>query len=212
MKHTQIISTLALLAWPLVGYAQPDPNNAPKGENPVNRPVGGGRNRAQIQDMTPEQRKALMQTTLKRQLTRANVTGEAQQNAVVTYILGEAEARQKLETATLALQTGLRNTNVTDAQVAGLLNDYNAAVADDKDRHLKALDTLKAAVNVTQFPRLEAMLTLAGLYGDGPVPAGGLVALLGAGGRNNRGGQNGLADPGGARGNMLGRRTPGAPF
>ncbi len=229
MKHIRFISTLALLAWPIVASAQPDPNNAPKGDNPANRAVRGGGNRArvQLQDMTPEQRMALMRTTIKRQLTRINVTSDAQQNAVADYVIGEAMARQKLETAALALQTGTRNTTVTDAQIAGLLNDYNAAVADDKDRHLKALNTLKAVIDVTQYPRLEAMLTVAGVYGDGPIPANGLVALLGAGARTNngrgRGQQNGGAavadagapaaggNAGGARGNMLGRRNP-APF
>lgn len=218
IKHTQIFTALALLALPIVAGAQPDPNNAPKGDNPVNRAVGGGgRNRPQFQDMTPEQRMTLMRETFKRQLTRAKVTGDTQQNAVTDYVIGETQARQKLEAATLALQTGIRGTTATDAQVAGLLNDYNAAMADDKARHQKALDTLKATIDVTQFPRLEAMLTLAGLYGDAPAPTGSLTSLIGAGARGNRGqqGAGGLnaaapdvnGNNGGARGNMLNRRN-----
>ena len=218
MKHTRILTALALLALPIVASAHPDPNNAPKGDNPTNWAARGGRGRQQLQNMTPEQRKALMRETLKRQLTRVKVTDETQQNAVADYVIGEAEARQKSEEATRALQTGLRGTTATDAQVAGLLNDYNAAMADEKARHQKALDTLKAAVDVTQFPRLEAMLTLAGLYGDAPAPAGSLASLLGAGARGQRWTQDaggaGVVAPemndnpriGGARGNMLNNR------
>ncbi|RYX81392.1 hypothetical protein EON83_24360 [bacterium] len=217
MKNIQFISTLALLALPIVASAQPDPNNAPKGNNPVNRAVGGGRARAQIQNATPEQRQALMRTAFKRQLTRTNVTNVAQQDAVTDYVMGEAEARNKLEDATRTLQTGLRNTTVTDAQVAGLLNEYNATVADDKDRHDKALLKLKAAIDVTQYPRLEAMLTVAGLYGDSHAPTGNLVALLGGNARNLR--TNAAANAGAdaapnaaggaaaARGNALNRRN-----
>lgn len=218
MKHIHFLSTLALLALPLVASAQPDPNNAPKGNNPVNRPVRGGR----IQNMTPEQLKTFMGARIKTQLAQTNVTDEKQQDAVVTYILGEMDSRQKLMDATNALQTGIRNAETTDAQVAGLLNDYRAAADDDKARHQKALDTLKVAVDVTQFPRLEAMLTLAGLLGDAPaggnMMGGAMMGMIGGFGGGGRA-QNGLAAGGmmggglgGARGNMANRRNQPAPF
>ena len=179
---------------PVVAQAQPDINNAPKGDNPANRPARGAR------VLTPEDR-------FKRQLVQANVTTVAHQDAVIAYVKGEMEARQKMIQTGQTLQTSLRNKGVTDAQVAGLLNDYNVAATDDKARHKKALDTLKASIDVSQFPRLEAMLTLAGLYGDGPaVSMSGLTAL---GGRQLlRGRVDAAANAnalGGARGNMANR-------
>lgn len=169
--NIRVFSLLALAALPLVAQAQPDPNVAPKGDNPANRAVRARGARV----ITPEDR-------FKRQLVQANVTNEAQQTAVITYITGELKARQKMVETAKTLQTNLRNRNVTDAQVAGLLNDYNVGVTDDKTRHQKALTTLKAAIDITQYPRLEAMLTLAGLYGDAPaLSTGGLSALTGQG-------------------------------
>ena len=119
MKPIRFFSTLALLALPLAARAQPDPNNAPKGNIPVNRPVGG--RGGGVQNMTPEQIKALVETGIKRQLVQANVTSDAQQTAVIDYIMGEVTARQKLSTATRALQVGLHNTDTTERTNRGLV-------------------------------------------------------------------------------------------
>ena len=193
---------MALLALPVVASAQPDPNNAPKGDNPTNRAVRAGR-AGRGQNLTPEQIKTFVARSIKPQLIAANVTNEDEQTALVIYISDEFVARQKLATATQALQIGLRNPAITDAQIATLLNNYQAAVADEKTRHQKALDTLKEGIDVTQFPRLEATLTLMGLYGDAPAGGGGggnIMAMMG-----NLGG--GARNPnGGARGNMANRR------
>lgn len=192
---------MALFALPLVASAQPDPNNAPKGNNPTNRAVGGGRG-GRGQNFTPEQIKTFVSQNIKPQLEAAKVTGETEQNALTTYITDELVARQKLATATRALQIGLRNPATTDAQIAGLLNEYQAAVADEKTRHQTALDTLKEGIDISQFPRLEATLTLMGLYGDAPAAMGGGGGMMGMMG--GFGGQN--ANIGGARGNMNNRR------
>lgn len=197
MKHIHFFSMLALLALPLAASAQPDPNNAPKGNNPTNRIAGGGRG----QNLTPEQIKTFIADGIKTQLVTAKVTDEGQQNALVTYITDEIVARQKLATATRALQVGLRNPAIADTQIAGLLNDYQAAVADDKTRHEKALDTLKETIDVTKSPRLEATLTLMGFFGDAPAAGGGGMMGMMMGGMG--GGPNG--NNGGARGNMANR-------
>jgi len=144
-------------------HAQPDPNQPPKAQNPVNRPAGGrGGNR------TPEQQRAAVTDYLRRQLAGANVTDQKQQDAVLLYVTSELEARQKLGESARSLAQATRNAALSDAQVAGILNDYVAAVQDDKTRHQKALDALKPAINVAQFPRLEASLTLLGLWNDAP--------------------------------------------
>ena len=176
MKRAHLFSIATLLALPILATAQPDPNNVPKGDNPANRPVRV--------PPTPEQIQQRMQAAFKRQLEAANVTDEKEQTAVIAYATGEFAARQKLADASRALQNALRTPDATDAQIAGLLNDLQAAAADDKARRQKAQATLKQTIDVTQFPRLEAGLTLLGLYGDVPITGGGMNNMLG--GNNKR--------------------------
>ncbi len=173
MKRAHFFSLAALLALSVVAGAQPDPNNAPKGDNPANHPVRA--------PLTPEQLQARLLATYKRQLEAANVTDAKQQEAVIAYVTGELTSRQKLAEASRALQNALRTPAATDAQIAGLLNDLQGAASDDKARRQKAQDTLKATIDVTQFPRLEAGLTLLGLFGDVPVTGGGFNNMLGGG-------------------------------
>ncbi len=155
---------LALCALSLqAAHAQPDPNTVPKDRNPPNRPPRGGG-----QNLTPEQQRVRIADGVRRGLVGANVTDQKQQDAVVSYVMDELGARRKLGESARTLATATRNNALSDAQVAGLLNDYVAAVQDDRTRHQKALATLKTAINVTQFPRLEASLTLFGLYNDAP--------------------------------------------
>ena len=162
--------------------AQPDPNNAPKADNPNNRAPRA--NRAQL---TPEERQARRdeqrKTYMKRQLERVGVTDEAQQNAVTQYIDGETKASQDLQESSGALSQALRADAISDTQVAALLNTYNVAIDDDRARRKAAQKKLAESVDLLKTPRLEAFLTLMGLYGDGP--------RAGNFGGNNRGGRGG---------------------
>ncbi len=154
---------LALCA-PLVARAQPDPNNAPKAQNPINHPVGVR--------PTPEQRAAqreqMRQRVMTRQLEGLGITDKDQQTTVMDYIQGETEAADKLQTSSRALTTALRTPAVTDQQVAVLLNDYNVAIEDNRTRRKAAQKKLGESVDLLKNPRLEAYLTLMGVYGDGP--------------------------------------------
>jgi len=187
MKITRFLP-LALCALSLqAAHAQPDTNAVPKDRNPPNRPPRGGG-----QNLTPEQQRARIADALRRQLVGANVTDQKQQDAVLSYVSDELTARRKLGESARTLATATRNDALSDAQVAGLLNDYVAAIQDDRTRHQKALDALKTSINVTQFPRLEATLTLFGLYNDAPFfGTGG----FGGNNRGNRQGGNNNANP-----------------
>lgn len=180
MKLIRLPLVALLLSLPTLAGAQPDPNQVPKGQNPANRPPRGFN-----QPLTPEQQRAALTAYLRPQLLTANVTDQKQQDAVLTFVLDEFDARQKLGESARSLAVGTRNPALTDAQVAGLLNEYVATIQDDKTRHQKALDTLKASINVSQFPRLEAMLTLVGLWNDAPSIGGNLFGGGGAGRAGN---------------------------
>jgi len=195
---------LALCALSLqAAHAQPDTNAVPKDQNPPNRPPRGGG-----QNLTPEQQRARIADALRRGLVGANVTDQKQQDAVVSYVSDELEARQKLGESARTLATGTRNNALSDAQVAGLLNDYVAAIQDDHTRHQKALDTLKTSINVTQFPRLEATLTLFGLYNDAPFFGNN---PLGGNNRGNRRNGNEAAKPNAGGNGNGGNRTDTRP-
>lgn len=185
MKLFRLPLVALLLALPTVARAQPDTNQAPKTRNPANRaPRGFGLG----QPLTPEQQRAAITTYLRPQLVAANVTDQKQQDAVLSFISDELDARQKLGESARSLAVATRNPALSDAQIAGLLNEYVAVIQDDKARHQKALDTLKPAINVSQFPRLEASLTLFGLWNDAPNLGGNLFG--GGLGRGGNGGGN----------------------
>ena len=149
-------------------HAQPDPNNAPKAVNPDNRPVRPRLTREQRAAQREEQRKRQMA----RQLEGIGITDKGQQEAVINYINGETDATDKLQTSARALATALRTEAVTDQQVAVLLNDYNVAVDDNRARRKAAQKKLNEGVDLLKNPRLEAFLTLMGLYGDAPAQGG----------------------------------------
>ena len=165
-----LLAALTLpLAFAPVAQAQPDPNNAPKADNPENRPARP--NRAERDRMTPEQREAQrkeqMQRYFKGQMTKFGLTDETQQTAVISYIEGEAEARGALLESGRDLAKVMGNEAVTDTQVAALLNKYHAAIEDDKTRREASEKKLNQSVPLLKFPRLEAFLTVMGFYGDG---------------------------------------------
>jgi hypothetical protein len=182
-------SLVALALAPTLGIsaaqAQPDVNNGAKADNPINRPVG-------VQ-MTPAQR--LRQRT-QMQLQALGVVDTATQGKLLDYIDTENTARSTLLEKAQQLQQGLRGNALSDAQVAALLNDYQAAVEDDKARRAKAEDGLKKDYDLAKNPKVEAMLVLLGVYGDGPSLSNGsgMAALMmrngGAGGRGGLQGNN----------------------
>ena len=161
---TLALTIVAALATMPAAHAQPDPNNAPKAENPDNRPV---RPRP-----TREQREAARKNQMTRQLERIGLTDKTQQDAVIGYIEGETKAADELQTRSRSLSTALRTEAVTDSQVATLLNDYNVAIEDNRARRKAAQTKLGESVNLLEHPRLEAFLTLMGLYGDAPAQNG----------------------------------------
>ena len=164
----QLFLAPAMLALALPIAAQPDPDNAPKGDNPTNRPVRPNR-----REMTPEQMREWAQNRFKRELTRAGITDQKTQNAVAIYAYDESQALNELQIKGRALQQALNTKTATETQIAGLLNDYNAALEEDKARRKKAQEELAKTFDITKNPRVEALLTLRGYWGDGPALGGG---------------------------------------
>ncbi|HVF11233.1 MAG TPA: hypothetical protein VNA16_10540, partial [Abditibacteriaceae bacterium] len=114
------------------------------------------------------------------------------QDAIIVHIEEEARAqrplRQQGRKLLSALQARTADGNaVTDEQMRTLLTAFQAALEDDLDRTLAAEAALDEKIGYTRNPRLEAMLILLGLIGNGPP-----VMALGIPGQPNGPGQYGL--------------------
>lgn len=163
MKKALVISPLFLGTFASLSFAQPDVNNAPKGENPQNRRAGDAARRIQMNQME----------RTRNQLKKLGVVEIKQQEAVLAFVQSEVKAREELVSKGEKLNQSLRNEGLTTAQIAGALNDYQAAIDDNKVRREKAIAAFKKEVDYSKNPRLESFLVLAGVIGDGPVVAAG---------------------------------------
>lgn len=163
--------------------AQPDLNNAPKGDNPAprERPNRNNlRNNRGNNLQGPEQ-------NLRRLMTQAGIGEGATQDAILEYVRTDLQARSSLREQGIKLIQALRAGAVTDEQMAALVADYRAAQQAEKSRREQAEAELDAKINYSKNPRLEAMLLLAGVIGEG----GGLMMPPGFGGRGGGPGRRG---------------------
>ena len=184
------VSALTLGALILPAAAQPDLNQAPKADNPANRARNPQR------DLTAQQRAEIFEDpaklrewnrrNLRAQLERVNVRDAPSQEALLLFVENEVNARDDLMEKARELQRALRGDTLTETQFAGQFNLYQVALEDDRERRDVALATLKKTVDVSRNPRLEAMLTLMGVYGNGPSMGGSGWISLGRGAREMR--------------------------
>lgn len=179
LKNGAMLAAVVFLSqMTLVARAQPDMNEMPKAENPAprarpNRPANG---------------MGISDEAIRKMMEMGGVPDVATQDAVLAYMKEDVEARRPLRDTGMKLFQALRAGDITNEQMLALVADYRAAQQAEKVRREQAQDALDAKVNFTQNPRLEAMLLLAGLVGDG-----GSLPGAGQGGfnmRNNQGGNN----------------------
>lgn len=114
------------------------------------------------------QRRRRTEERLRGAMTNLGFSDPALQGAVMTYIAQEEEARRPLRDQSRKVYQALRG-GVPDAQVLILMSDWRSAVEADKARHLQAQTKLDAQIGYSKSPRLEAMLLLMGVVGDGPL-------------------------------------------
>jgi hypothetical protein len=206
--NKQILSAgvvLVLFQLAPIAYAQPDPHNTIKAENPPNQVMGerrNGRNRTYLRNMTPEQSEqattARRKQNIKFRLQQVGVVDAATQNAVVEFAGIQEKARQMVRDKAQKVSEALRTQVLSDAQIAGLLADLRATAEDEKTRSSVASQALDRRISFSKRPKLDALLTLMGLVGDEVALSN--VGLNDTGGRGNTVSQRGL----GGRGNDLG--------
>lgn len=155
-----------------VAQAQPDLDNAPKGDNPP----------ARQRPPRPANGMGVPDEAIRKMMEMGGVPEVATQDAVLAYMKDDMAARRPLRELGMKLFQALRAGDINDDQMLALVTDYRAAQEAEKVRREQAQEALDAKVNYSQNPRLEAMLLLAGLIGDG----GGLIGPGGVAGFNGR--------------------------
>jgi hypothetical protein len=187
---------LAQTAW-----AQPDPNDAPKADNPpeANRPRFNRNNGEQMRQQMEERMRAM--------LGQVGVNEKETQDSVLEFIKNDMEARRPLREQGMKLFQALRNGGVNDDQMLALVTDYRAAQEAETARREQAMKDFDAKVHYTKNPRLEAVLLLAGVIGEG---GNAMFLQMGGGGFGAGGGGRGMGGRGGADGANGG--APGAGF
>lgn len=168
-KGVMLASAVLLSQMALVARAQPDLNEAPKGENPASR----------VRPDRPANGMGVPDEAIRKMMEMGGVPDVATQDAVLEYMKEDVEARRPLRDLGMKLFQALRAGDVDDDQMLALVMDYRAAQETEKIRREEAQEALDEKVDFSRNPRLEAMLLLAGLIGDGS-------GLVGAGGYNPR--------------------------
>jgi len=184
--------------------AQPDAGDMPKGDNPIanQRPRMTPEQRQAAREKRQQEMQARRETNLRETLTEAGFADKVLQDAVIAFTNSQTEERGDNRDKMRELNQAVRK-NAGDVEIAALLKEIRDEVQADKDQRAQALKELDAKIGYTKKPRLEAVLTLAGVIGEN---TGGPGAMGGRGGRGGGmgGGQGGR--PNGADGG------PGAPL
>ena len=189
--------------------AAPEDNNAPMGDNPPNQQGGPPRGgRPDRRDMTPEQRQQMMQQmreqNTRETLTNAGFADIAVQDSVVAFVNEQEKATETLRDKARGINRAMRDETVSHAQLATLLADFRALAATEKARRAAAATELDAKIGYTKNARLDAVLLMSGIIGDGG-------AMLGGGGGRAGMGGGGPGGPGGRRGGRGGRGGQNGP-
>ncbi len=120
----------------------------------------------QRQAPTPEERRQQTEEKLRALMVNLGISGAASQDAIIDYLTEDELARSSLRDAEKRLLTGLRR-DVPPERMRDLLGDYRAAIEDEKSSRIAAQRKLDARIGYSLDPRLESVLWLMGVLGDG---------------------------------------------
>jgi len=157
-KWSLILASLTMSS--AIAIAQPGPPRP--GNNP---PPNAQQQRPR---MTPEERRKQTEDKLREMMTRNGVTDTTTQDTVLAYLSNELDARQPLRQMGEKLNRALSDQSITDDQIKAMIADYQNAQDLEQQNRIKAQSDLDAKIHYSQNPRLEGLLMLMGVLGDGP--------------------------------------------
>ena len=169
---------LLLCAWAPIASAQPtapdadaptDTTGAPApdpAEAAAQNPAPAVKTLAQRKSLTPEERRQQTTDKLRALMVNLGVDGAATQDAIIDYLAQDEIAHASLREAEKRLLAGLRR-DVPPERMRDLLDDYRKAVETDRDNRATAQRNLDARVGYSLDLKLEAVLWLMGVLGEG---------------------------------------------
>jgi len=146
-----------------VATAQPAPPPAGNPPPPNARPQRPDRPRS-----SPEDRRKQTEDKLREMMIHNGITDISTQDAVLAYLSNELNARRPLRQLGVKLQRALGDQSITDDQIKGMIADYQNAQDLENQRRIKEQSDLDAKIHYSQNPRLQGLLMLMGVLGDGP--------------------------------------------
>ena len=150
------------------------PTNATAADAPANAPAANAptanaavqANLAQSRPLTPEERRQQTEDKLRALMENLGVNGDATQDAIIDYLKQDEIAHASLREAEKRLLAGLRR-DVPPERMRDLLDDYRKAVDSDRDNRAIAQRNLDARIGYSLDLKLEAVLWLMGVLGEG---------------------------------------------
>ena len=116
--------------------------------------------------LTPEERRQQIEEKLRALMVNLGVSRAATQDAILDYLTQDETAHAALREAEKKLLTGLRR-DVPPERMRDLLDDYRKTVETDRDNRAGAQRNLDARIGYSLDQKLEAVLWLMGVLGEG---------------------------------------------
>lgn len=113
-------------------------------------------------------RRAQMEARLRSLMTDMGFPDPDVQNAIVAHIAGEERALAPARQAARNLLSALRDMDAPPTRVVRLLLELRATLEAERLRRKEAQIVLDDKISYSKQPRLEALLTILGVLGDGP--------------------------------------------
>jgi hypothetical protein len=187
MKPIHFITTVALagalaLASPV--RAQPDVNNAPKGENPdAAAPRVTPEQMAQMRRQNEERRQQWREQMVRQGMAAMGYNDKAMQDAVIAHLALTDGLEQTLLQYQMQVAQSLMT--LSNEQATTLLAEYKKALEDYQKKRHDADAALEAKIEYSTRPKLELALRLFGAIGD-DMTARNMLMMMGQGGGQGR--------------------------
>lgn len=107
-----------------------------------------------------------METRLRGLMTSVGIPEAGTQDALLLYLAEDEKAKNEVREAARRLMVGLRR-EATPERMKDLISAYKNSLENEKIRRRAAQTSLDAKIGYSANPRLEAMLWVVGVLGDG---------------------------------------------
>lgn len=126
--------------------------------------------------LNPPPRRQQVEERLRSLMNNLGITTSETQDAIIDYLAEDEASHATMRVAEKRLMQGVRR-DVPPERMRDLIADYKAAIEADKERRVTAQNKLDARVGYSFSPKLEAMLWLMGVLGEGTskLPTGALT-------------------------------------